>query len=242
MSEPTPTSPFTASPRQMTATEFVADNLRTAILNGDLSPGEPLRQDHIAARLGVSQSTVREALRRLESVALVTSSRNRGAVVSAMSSAQVEEMYDLRVAIELVALRAGFAQLPEERIAAARDVLEGMAARGETALTGDAHKEFHALFYVHPRRTMTGEFLQTIYGNLTRVWVDFIKKHPDVAHTYEQTSHREHHQLFEAVAARDLQAAERILQAHIWGARDLLVTHARAQERAVTGLHAVANR
>lgn len=220
------------APRLVTATEFVADAVRADILSGRLAAGEPLKQDHIASRLGVSQGTVREALRRLESMALVTWSRNRGAVVSGLSSAQVEEMYDLRVAIELVALRAGFAHLAPERLAAAQEILDDMQARGQTSLMGDPHKEFHALFYVHPRRTMSGEFLQTIYGNLTRVWVDFMNKHPDLANAYEVVSQREHHLLLEAVVAGDLPGAERILQAHIWAARDLLVNHARSEERA----------
>ena len=69
------------SPSRMTASEFVADTLRREIVRGDLLPGQALLQDHIASRFDVSQSSVREALRRIEAASLVYSVRHRGTFV-----------------------------------------------------------------------------------------------------------------------------------------------------------------
>ncbi len=96
---------------RMTTSEFVADTLRREILRGDLLPGQSLPQDHIAARFDVSQSSVREALRRLEALGLANSIRNRGTFVSKLTVAQVDEMYDVRIAIECLALRKSFNQI-----------------------------------------------------------------------------------------------------------------------------------
>jgi DNA-binding GntR family transcriptional regulator len=79
---------------RLSASEFVAETLRREILRGHLLPGESLLQDRIATRFDVSQSSVREAMRRLEALSLVTSIRNRGTFVSTLTTDQVEEMYE----------------------------------------------------------------------------------------------------------------------------------------------------
>src|SRR5437868_5837801 len=172
---------------RMTASEFVADTLRREILRGDLLPRQPLLQDHIAARFEVSQSSVREALRRLEALSLVTSVRNRGTFVSTLTTEQVDEMYDIRIALELLALRHNFAKLTPEKQREAQELLVEMEKDPETAFfLGETHKKFHAIFYNDDERKLGRDILQNIYGNLTRLWVDFIKKKPRVAHRYEE--------------------------------------------------------
>ncbi len=68
-------------PSRRTKAEAVYDALQSAILSGNLPPGEHLRQEEIAAQWGVSQTPVREAFRRLESEGLVEHAANRGVVV-----------------------------------------------------------------------------------------------------------------------------------------------------------------
>jgi DNA-binding GntR family transcriptional regulator len=210
---------------RLTASEFVAETLRREILRGELSPGQPLLQDRIAARFDVSQSSVREALRRLESLALVESIRNRGTFVATLTIAQVEEMYEIRLAIELIALRHNFAKLNLEEAAV---LLEEMAKDPETAFfLGETHKKFHAVFYVSPDRKLGKDILQNIYGNLTRLWVDFIRNKPSQARGYEGRSREQHRELLRAAKAQDLGAAEAVLTTHINNARELLVSYLR---------------
>ena len=215
---------------RLTASEFVAETLRREILRGELSPGQPLLQDHIAARFDVSQSSVREALRRLESQALVESVRNRGTFVATLTIGQIEEMYQIRLAIELIALRHNFANLD---LRAARELLAEMAKDPETAFfLGETHKKFHAVFYDSPDRKLGKDILQNIYGNLTRVWVSFVRSKPSQARRYEGQSRQQHHDLLRAAEAQDLPAAEAILTQHINNARDLLVEYLRQVDAA----------
>lgn len=216
------------SPDRLTASEFVAETLRREILRGELPPGQPLLQDHIAARFAVSQSSVREALRRLESLALVVSIRNRGTLVATLTIAQVEEMYEIRLALELIALRHKFTQLSQEALGEAEALLEDMEKDPETAFfLGETHKKYHAVFYDNADRKLGKDILQNIYGNLTRLWVDFIRKKPSMARRYEGRSRQQHRDLLDAVQSRDLARAESVLTQHINDARELLVSHLR---------------
>lgn len=216
------------SPDRLTASEFVAETLRREILRGELAPGQPLLQDHIAARFDVSQSSVREALRRLEPLALVVSIRNRGTFVATLTIDQVEEMYEIRLAIELLALRHKFVTLSSEALSEADALLDDMEKDPETAFfLGETHKKFHAVFYDGADRKLGKDILQNIYGNLTRLWVDLIRKKPSLARGYEAESRQQHHDLLWAAKSRDLAGAEAILTQHINHARDLLVSHLR---------------
>src|SRR5688572_3432450 len=95
--EPTP-------PARRLVTVTVADaatrELRQRIMSGELADGTPLRQDALAAELGVSRIPIREALSRLESEGLVASYPHRGYVVTALSSEEISELFDLRSLLE----------------------------------------------------------------------------------------------------------------------------------------------
>ena len=82
----------------------IRERLREAILRGDYAPGEHLREVDIAARHEVSRGPVREALLQLEQEGLVMLRRNRGAVVARLSSADLEEVYSLRLALDRLAV------------------------------------------------------------------------------------------------------------------------------------------
>ena len=213
---------------RLSASEFVADTLRREILRGDILPGQALLQDHIAARFDVSQSSVREALRRLEAIALVTSIRNRGTYVTTLTSDQVEEMYDIRLAIELIAIRNNIGKIPSEKLAEAQALLQSMETEPETPFFfGDAHKKFHAIFCDVPGRTLGRDILQNIYGNLTRLWVDFIKNKPSAVRRYDEESRHGHRDLLQAMTVCDLGLAETVVARHINRAREVLVEHLR---------------
>src|SRR3982751_2703327 len=101
--------------RQTTASMAV-EALRERILRGDYPEGEPLRQDALAEELGVSRIPVREALRQLEAEGLVTFSPHRGAVVSSLSLDEIDELFELRAAIESDLLRRAIPKMTKEQL------------------------------------------------------------------------------------------------------------------------------
>src|SRR5579863_8063889 len=80
--------------------EVVYGQLLTAISNGVFRPGQILRQEEIASRLGVSRGPLREALPRLEAEGIVVSSSRRGYSVTSLEQSDIDELFDLRLHFE----------------------------------------------------------------------------------------------------------------------------------------------
>jgi DNA-binding GntR family transcriptional regulator len=143
-------SPITglgAGIQRRSTTEQAAEAVRQAILSGRLLPGTPLREAALAAELGVSRSTLREAARTLESEGLVRYQMNRGIVVADITGADAADIYAARAAVELAAVDA----LTEHRdpgvygnLADLVEQIERAFGRGDVAAVLDGDRLFHA--------------------------------------------------------------------------------------------------
>ena len=135
----------TPAPPHTTA-QHALEWLRRAILRGDLRPGQRVRQDEIAERIGVSTASVREALRILEQEGQLTYLPRRGYLVTELSIDDLEEIYELRAVVEERAARQALPVLDEqalERIMlAARECVEAADA-GDVAAELAANRRFH---------------------------------------------------------------------------------------------------
>jgi DNA-binding GntR family transcriptional regulator len=130
---------------RLSTAERVADALREQLLSGAIAPGTPMRDVDLSARVGVSRTTVREALAVLAREGLVTHSLHRGMEVARLASADVRDIYAARRVIELAAaesLIAAPAWNLEELERALRDMTEA-AARGDRRRVVEADVEFH---------------------------------------------------------------------------------------------------
>ncbi|MGH7460513.1 MAG: GntR family transcriptional regulator, partial [Longimicrobiales bacterium] len=108
--------------------ELTAEALREKILHGDYAEGAPLRQDALAAELGVSRIPVREALRQLEVEGLVTFSPHVGAIVSTLSLDEISELFELRAVLETELLKRALPKLTPEILDRADAVLDAYDA------------------------------------------------------------------------------------------------------------------
>lgn len=132
-----------------------ADELRRRILAGTFPAGMPLRQDALAAELGISRIPIREALVQLEAEGLVTILPHRGAVVSELSADEVAELFELRALIEPALLRHSAPRLTAADYAGLRAMLTEYSAelRAENiARWGELNTRFHLLLYRHAGR------------------------------------------------------------------------------------------
>ncbi|HAG59921.1 MAG TPA: GntR family transcriptional regulator [Arthrobacter bacterium] len=123
--------------------ERVADELRLQLAEGALLPGARLTESTIAEDLGVSRNTVREAFAELASERLVVRHPNRGVFVASLEAGDVHDVYTVRRAIEVSALRGGGS--PEDVAAVRAAVEEGRraAAAGDDEALGTANQHFH---------------------------------------------------------------------------------------------------
>ena len=91
---------FTARPDRRKMTDWVTEELREAIIELRLRPGDPLREAALAEQLGVSKTPLREAFARLEQEGLVETTSFKGAVVTGYSERDLNEIYELRALLE----------------------------------------------------------------------------------------------------------------------------------------------
>jgi DNA-binding GntR family transcriptional regulator len=132
MTEERPDLPTHFSPvGSSSMVDNVVEQLRQAIVSGAIAPGSRLIELDLAERFEVSRGPIREALRKLELLGLVTLRHNRGAVVRALEAEDVLEVYVLRTALGVVAIRQLIgAKLVAEEAARRLTKLEQYASRG----------------------------------------------------------------------------------------------------------------
>ena len=104
---------------EMTMNEFlplrdvVFNTLRKAILTGELKPGERLMEIHLANRLGVSRTPIREAIRKLELEGLVIMIPRRGAEVAQITEKSLRDVLEVRRALDVLSVEIGRASCRE---------------------------------------------------------------------------------------------------------------------------------
>lgn len=137
---------------------MVYQRVRDAILNGVLRPGQMLRQDEVAARLGVSRSPLREALPRLEAEGILVLHPRRGYAVAALDPEQITEVFCLRQLLESELARLAITKRTEADIAAVYGIASEMAAAAEENTEGsrmkwfDLNRQFHETMLIPAAR------------------------------------------------------------------------------------------
>ena len=215
---------------RQTLASITLDALRERILRGDYQEGEPLRQDALAAALGVSRIPIREALRQLEAEGLVTFSPHRGAVVSSLSLDEIVELFELRAAIETDLLRRALPHVTPDIVRRAEEILDAYDAAlrgGVIAEWGNLNWQFHSTLYAPAGRHLTMGVAQRLHQQCDR----YLRMQLALTHG-ERRAEREHHAILAAVRKRDVRGATTLLGRHITGAGRALAEFVREQRNA----------
>jgi len=149
----------------LTLWQRVYDHLREEILAGRLQPGAELAEVALSEQLGVSRGPIRDAIGRLAAEGLVTVRPRRGAVVRLLSKDEFLELYQVREALEIMAVRLAVPRLGADDFAALQGLIDTMgkhAERGEVAEFFEANVAFHA----HLVEASGNRKLQELYGQL----------------------------------------------------------------------------
>ena len=123
-------------------------------MSGEYAQNQPLRQDEIAQRLGVSRIPVREALQLLEAEGLIVNVPYKGAVVASLSADEIEEYFDVRANLECDLLERSVPNLKPEHIENARKV-EKQLRTCPPERWGEYNWRLHAELYAPARRPRT---------------------------------------------------------------------------------------
>ena len=122
--------------------DVVFNTLRTSILTGELKPGERLMEIHLADKLGVSRTPIREAIRKLELEGLVTMIPRRGAEVAQITEKNLRDVLEVRRALDALAVELACERITEDELAELKKACGRGAARydfkGERKRAADA--------------------------------------------------------------------------------------------------------
>jgi DNA-binding GntR family transcriptional regulator len=199
-----------------------AEAIRRLIATGRLVGGDHLIEARIAEQLGISRGSVRDALWLLRGEGLVRDEPRRGTFVAQLTAADVREIYDLRIAVEIAAVRL-IKQRPElEPFRPLEQALDDMeAGGGDAALVAEADLGFHsALCAASGNSRLHGVFVRHATELLTLLRLDEEKldHQPD-------SIVAEHRDLLDALRLGDLATAETAFRQHLEEARDRMTAY-----------------
>jgi DNA-binding GntR family transcriptional regulator len=196
-----------------TLSEQVRGRLREDILSGEMAPGSVLSEAALASSFGVSRGPVREALGRLASEGLVAITPRRGAIVTELTREEFIDAYQVREALETLAIRLAVPRLAETDLARLRELHREMvehAKRGEINAFFDTNARFHGLFVVASGNQKLQEMYRLLMGQMAR----YLARSLALRGSLEK-SVAEHAAILEAVEAGDAERAARLLADHI---------------------------
>lgn len=193
--------------------DVVFNTLRQAILRGDLQPGERLLEIHLADKLGVSRTPIREAIRKLELEGLVLMIPRKGAVVAEITEKSLRDVLEVRRALEELAMKLACERISDEEIEelkVAAGEFENALKTGDVTVYAEADVKFHDIIY---RTTDNQRLIQLLYNlreQMYRYRVEYLKR--DDSH---DTLLEEHQHIIEALERKDLEEAVKTICTHI---------------------------
>lgn len=200
--------------------------IRQYIWEGRLSEGMRLTEESVARQLGISKSPVREAFNRLESEGLIRIEPRRGAYLRTFSIKEIEDLYDLREALEAHAIAR--AEITPELV---EDLRRSVERSKKYLEANDKLRYVEEDMNFHARLALAAgnDRLVAALENLQhQVWL-FRRQTYDLSRSGAIASHTA---IAEAIARGDRSAAEKLMRDHISGVCQKLVAHLRQAESA----------
>jgi DNA-binding GntR family transcriptional regulator len=189
--------------------ETVRDTLRSRIFEGHYAPGTRLVERDLAAEFSVSRLPVREALRMLRQEGLISDRGARGAEVSTLSPKDVEDLFDVRQSLEVLACRLAAKRATEDDLAYLEGLLddaEGFLAKGSVMEAHRSNSEFHDAITGIADNNFLKSALEPLQGRMHWLF-RHVSDLPELI--------REHRELYAAIASGDPDRAAAQSASHI---------------------------
>jgi DNA-binding GntR family transcriptional regulator len=198
--------------------------LKQRIVSGEFGPEDRLREVELSERLGMSRTPVREALKRLEDEGLLTHQPRKGLMITTLDQQSITQLYSLREILEGGAARFAAQHADDIEIANMRAILDDSKSGADPI---KSNYDFHQAIYAASHN----QFLIKAINNL--IDSTALLGQSTLAHTGRpELAYTEHMTLFDAIAARDADRAEREARSHI---RQALLARLKQQRSAPTG-------
>ena len=213
--------------------DVVFKTLRKGILTGELKPGERLMEIHLANRLGVSRTPIREAIRKLELEGLVTMVPRRGAEVANITEKNLKDALEVRQALESLAIELACERITEENkeeLRQKRDQVETAVRTGDTGAIASADVAFHDAIVEFSGNMRLIQLVGNLGEQMYRYRFEYIK---DVSKHSQIMS--EHRIMFDSIMENDRAKAARIVKVHINNQEEAIMRQIQKEQGAEAG-------
>ena len=193
--------------------DVVFHTLREAILKGELKPGERLMELQLAAKLGVSRTPIREAIRMLELEGLAVTIPRRGAQVAKMTIKDMEDVLQVREVLDELAVTLACEHITDEELLELEDrskVFERAIASHDLKQMAQADMNFHEVIYRAAQNAKLTIILDNLREQIYRYRVEYLKDA-----TIYPTLLTEHRAILQALQARDKEQVIAAMKGHV---------------------------
>ncbi|HEX2154085.1 MAG TPA: GntR family transcriptional regulator [Acidimicrobiia bacterium] len=194
----------------MTVAHQVAAVLRDEILRAEAPPGARLRQEEIAGRLGVSTTPVREAFRILEAEGLVRLDPGRGVLVFRPSIEEVRETYELREALEMLAVQHVVENLNDNQIEQLEGILDDLEQTSDHDEWIRLNNLYHDQMYAFASRPKLSSIIVSLRDSMAGYMHSAIQRAIETGRAA-----REHRAILEACRSGDVEGAKEAVRVHM---------------------------
>lgn len=201
--------------------DVVFNTLRQAIIKGDLKPGERLLEIQLADKLGVSRTPVREAIRKLELEGLVTMMPRRGATVSGITRKHLQDVLEIRRALEELAMELACQRMTEEQRAELIKYEESLEAKKDSDNAfelSDIDEKFHEQIYQATNNPRLIQMLANLREQMYRYRLEYMKVKDKRTRLIA-----EHKHIIDALESRDSETGRKSIREHIASQEDAIL-------------------
>jgi DNA-binding GntR family transcriptional regulator len=205
--------------KRASTAEQVAEALRQMILRGEVEQGQPLREVALAASIGISRNTMREAIRVLAREGIVTHHMHRGAVVTRLDARDVEDIFRVRRVLELASVEATLTAEPEQLagLAGAVHELEVAARAGDWGGIIDADELFHERLVGLLGSRRLSRLFDAVQAEI-RLCMSIVNR----SSSDTDALVAEHRELLRLIAGRELDRCAQVMGGHLADAEEML--------------------
>jgi DNA-binding GntR family transcriptional regulator len=205
--------PLGALPGRKSLGQHVFENLRQAIIRGDVAPGDRLVESQIAEVLDISRTPVREAIHKLEREGLLKKLPKGGFAVVNLTREDIEETFGIRSVLESYAARLAALNHHEEDLEPLEDKIKEFQIcfeRGEMEELPRINTEFHSLFYALSKSPKLIKLINDLRDQIFR-FRKILLQMDNMA----KMSNEDHRKILTAIRQRDVSRVEKVVREHI---------------------------
>lgn len=205
--------------------DVVFNTLRQAILTGELKPGERLMEIHLANKLGVSRTPIREAIRKLELEGLVTMIPRRGAEVAQITEKSMNDVLEVRRAMDVLCVELACERISEEELSllkTACDNFEQMVKTRDVKKIARADVELHDIILRATGNSRLIQLVNNLSEQMYRYRYEYIKDFSQHEKLVE-----EHRIIYESLVNKDKETASDAAKIHIDNQKKAIINRIR---------------